>query len=105
MKTQAVKILERCFQPTSATCIAEAMENQISDLPFVTQAQFERAMSDIDKRFIEVHHKFDLVEGKLENALARTKVELMRWTVSMMVGQTALTVGLTVGIMYFLLKR
>jgi hypothetical protein len=91
MQTQTLKILNQCFDPEKSRVIAEAMENEISNSKLVTLEVFNHAM--------------EKQAWNLERAIHQLRDELMTWTVSMMAGQTALTVGLTTGIMYFLLKK
>jgi len=78
--------------------------------------KFERRMERFDQRMEQFDHRMTLIEEKFERRFVELKAELlleierakqymMRWTFSALAGQTALTVGLLTGIMYWLLKR
>lgn len=93
----SLEILQKSqLPPIQAHAILEAMDEE-----FATMERSLATKSDLDAAILRFEMKVERCQRELSEQIERGKVETMRWTVSLVFGQTAVLAGFV----YFALAR
>ncbi len=94
MHAAAVEVLIRKskFEPQVALGIAEAIDMAIQSAQLVTVSQLDARLGALEARMME---KMAQLEARMVAKMEGIKSELVRWVFRVMVGNVALTAGIT----------